>query len=227
MSLSQIQARAALAITNRVNALSAAIKVVQGDSFLGTDGTTLVTNMQADISGLQTLGAKIAADTTATQARADFRSIFTQFRVYWFVLPDANLVVRSDHTVNVALPAVQTTITALEGQLAGGVPVDAVKLVADAKFRAGNASTALTGVPAQLLGYTALDWDANRNLLATDRAAVKSAVWDVDRARLDLAKARFDIERYNRRHHGHGTTATTGTTSTTSTTVPSTTTSTS
>lgn len=223
MSLSQIQARAALAITNRVNALGATITVVEGDSsFLGTDGTTLVTNMQADISALQALGTKIAGDTTVAQARADFRSIFTQFRIYWFVIPDAKLVVRSDHATSVALPAVQKTITALQGELTGGVPADAVKLVANANWRAGKASTALTGVPAQLLGYTAADWDANHNLLATDKGAVKSAEWDLDLARVDLAKARFDIEHYNRRHHGHGTAATP-----TSTTVAPTTTTTS
>lgn len=236
LSLSQIQEKAADAIAYRVDALGAAIKVVQGDSFLGSDGTTLVTNMQADISGLQALGTKIAGDNSVPVALADYRSVFTTFRVVWFVLPDAWLVVRADSLVNVQLPAVQKVVTTLQGELTGGVPEYAVRLVGWAQARYNAAATALTGVSSQLLGFTAAEWNANPHLLDTDAHAVKSAAWDVDVARFDLAKARFDIERFNRHHHGHGhgtttttstvPTSTTSTSTTTTTTTPTTTSST-
>lgn len=78
-SLSEIKALAAEAISIRLNALGAAIKTVQGDSFLGADGTTLVNDMQSDITGLQALGTKINGDATVAEAIADADLIFTEF----------------------------------------------------------------------------------------------------------------------------------------------------
>ena len=78
-SLADIQARAAEAISDRLGSLSTAIKDVQGFTFLGSDGTTLVSEMQADISGLQALAGKIAGDTTVQQAIIDSDVIFNGY----------------------------------------------------------------------------------------------------------------------------------------------------
>lgn len=209
--LQEIQAKAAVAITNRVNTLSKLVTKVQGDSFLGTDGTTVVTHLQADIAGLQALGSKISGDTTVAQALADYRSIFSQYRVYWFVVPDTNLVINTDSLLNVSVPAVQKNITALQGELVNGDPQDAAKALSNAQYLVNKAQTALNGVSAQLLGFTAQQWDANHKLLTTDANAVWYSKWYKDRAQLDVAQARFDIQRYNRHHHGSrsGTTTTT------------------
>ena len=86
-TLAEIQAEAAAGHIDPAERPAGAIKTVQGDSFLGSDATTLVNDMQADITGLQALGTKIAADTTVSQAIADADLIFTEFRVYYVMLP--------------------------------------------------------------------------------------------------------------------------------------------
>ena len=95
-TLAEVQAQAAAAISIRLSALQAAIKTVQSDTFLGSDATTLVNDMQSDITGLGALGTKIAADTTVAQAIADADMIFTEFRVYYVMLPVVRDVTKID-----------------------------------------------------------------------------------------------------------------------------------
>ena len=72
--------------------------------------------MQADITGLQAVVRKIAADTTVSQAIADADLIFTEFRVYYVMLPVVHDVTGIDYIVNVDLPALSKDITAQQGQ---------------------------------------------------------------------------------------------------------------
>ena len=58
--LNRAKAYAAALILERLNSLQVAIKKVQGDNYLGSDGTALVADMQADITGLQTLATTIS-----------------------------------------------------------------------------------------------------------------------------------------------------------------------
>lgn len=211
-SLSQIQARAAQAITNRVNSLAAEIKVVQGDSsFLGSsDGTTLVNDMQTDTTDLQALGNTIAGDTTVSQALKDYRSIFTTYRVYWFMLPDARLVIHTDRNVNLAIPAVQRDVTTLLGEVNSSTPARVTTLLNNAQGLLTKATTALSGLSTELLGYTAMDWNANPRLFATPTAAVNHADWDVAVARFDVARARLLLNHRGRSAETTTTTTTVG-----------------
>ncbi len=72
--LNRAKRYAAALILERLNSLQFAIKKVQGDGFLGSDGTTLVSEMEADITGLQTLGTTIAGETTVAEVEASTRS---------------------------------------------------------------------------------------------------------------------------------------------------------
>ena len=58
-SLSGIQAKAAAAISLRVNDLNAALSKVNADQRLGSDNAALAAYLQADIAPLQGLGQKI------------------------------------------------------------------------------------------------------------------------------------------------------------------------
>lgn len=223
-SLSQIQARAARAINNRVNSLNFAITQLGNDAgFLGNDGTTLQTTMKTDITNLQALGNKIAGDTSVTVARQDFRSIFSTYRVYWFVLPDADLVVRTDRDVNVTIPAVQKEIATLLGEVTSTTPPRVSKLLTNAQNLVNDAITATNGLSTQLLNYTAAEWNANPRLLATATGAVRHSALDLTRAGLDVKLAeRLLTSGKHGSSHGKGwwpTTTTSTTTSTTTTTV--------
>jgi hypothetical protein len=210
-NLSGLQARAARAITNRVNSLEAAIKNIEADTWLGSDGTTLVNNMSNDITGLQTLGNEIAGQTNYQDALSEFRQIFRDFRIYLLVLPDASLVVQVDRQAEVVLPAVQKDVTTLLGEVTSTTPKYVVRWINQAQNLVTKATTATNGLSSQLLSYTAADWNANHRVLATARGGTRSAQLDSIRARYDVARADF----YFNHHHGTATTTSTSTTTTT------------
>ena len=224
-TLPEIQAQAAAAISLRLSALQAAITKVQGESYLGSDATTLVNDMQADITGLQALGTKIAADTTVSQAIADADLIFTEFRVYYVMLPVVRDVTTIDDIVNVDLPALNKDITTLQGQENSANQPFIGPLISGMQSEVQIATGATTGLVAQLLAYTPAEWDSNHRLFSTAETAIKTAERAVDYANADLNRA-------NRYLHSHPTTttttstSTTTTSSTTTTTTPTTTTST-
>jgi hypothetical protein len=77
--------------------------------------------------------------------------------------------------------------------------------------QSSTATTATSGLSAQLLGYTAADWDANHGLLNGARI-------DIFIANRALGTAWKDDQRANdylRHHHNAGTTTTASTTTTT------------
>ncbi len=222
-SLSEIKALAAEAISIRLNALGAAIKTVQGDSFLGADGTTLVNDMQSDITGLQALGTKINGDTTVAEAIADADLIFTEFRVYYVMLPVVHDVSTIDHAVNVDLPALSKDITTLQGEENSSNQPFIGPLISGMQSEVQIATGATTGLVAELLAYTPAEWDSNHRLFSTAQTAIQTADKAVDYANDYLARA----NKYLQSHPTTTTTTSTSTTttsSTTSTTTPTTTT---
>jgi hypothetical protein len=221
-TLAEVQAEAAQAIAVRLTALQAAIKTVQGESYLGADATTLVNEMQADITGLQALGTKIAADTTVSQAISDADLIFTQFRVYYVMLPVVHDVNSIDYIVNVDLPALTKDISTLQGEENSSNQPFIAPLISGMQSEVQIATGATTGLSAQLLAYTPSEWDSNHRLFSTAQIAIQTAERAVNLAVRDWNQANDYL-----RNHPTTTTTTTSTTttsSTTTTTAPTTTT---
>ncbi len=223
-TLAEVQAQAAAAISIRLSALQAAIKTVQSDTFLGSDATTLVNDMQSDITGLGALGTKIAADTTVAQAIADADMIFTEFRVYYVMLPVVRDVTKIDHIVNVDVPALTKDVTTLQGEENSSNQPFIGPLISGMQSEIQVATGATTGLVANLLAYTPAEWDSNHRLFSTAQTAIQTAGKAVNYANVDLARA----NKYLRSHPTTTTTtaAPTTTTSSTTTTTPTTTTST-
>ncbi len=221
-TLAEVQAQAAAAISIRITALQAAIKTAQGESFLGSDATTLVNDMQADITGLQALGTKIAADTTVAQAIADADLIFTQFRVYYVMLPVARDVASVDYITNVYLPGLAKEISQLQAAENSANQSVIAPLISGMQSEVQIATGATTGLSAELLAFTPAEWDSNHTLFSTAETAIQTAEKAVGYAVKDFERA----ENYLHKHPTTTTTTTTSTTttSTTTTTVPPTTT---
>jgi hypothetical protein len=85
--------------------------------------------------------------------------------VYDFLLPAVQDVVEVDSITNVKLPALATAITDLTGKENSSNQGVLAPLVANMQSQSSTATTATSGLSAQLLGYTAADWDANHGLL--------------------------------------------------------------
>ncbi|HTW08056.1 MAG TPA: hypothetical protein VME46_11120 [Acidimicrobiales bacterium] len=225
--LNRIKAQAAAWIAERIVTLNKEIAVVQARSDLGSDQAALVAEMQAAISGLEALGSTIAADTTVQKAREDARLIFTEFRVYLFMLPAVQDVMSTDNITNVQLPGLNKAITYLQGQENSSNHAVLGPLVANMQSQVQIAGGATSGLSAQLLSYTPAEWDANHGLLNGAAADINVAHRSVNAAVRDAQEA----YRYLRHHTAPTTTTTAATTTTTAptttTTAPTTTTSTS
>ncbi|MGH7245817.1 MAG: hypothetical protein ACREGI_02700 [Candidatus Levyibacteriota bacterium] len=116
--LANIQKRGDTMISNRITSLNNLLTRINNDKRLSSDEkTSLASDIDTTISGLTTLKAKIDADTDATTARADVKSIVTSYRVYMIFEPKERylVVINNLQTVetNIAglLPNVQNLIT--------------------------------------------------------------------------------------------------------------------
>ncbi|HMK63502.1 MAG TPA: hypothetical protein VK386_07770, partial [Acidimicrobiales bacterium] len=177
-SLAQVQAKAAAEITKRVDSLDAAVSKVNAHSALGADAATLDAYLQQDITPLQNLGDTIAADTTVGQARADFRQIFTDYRVYVLVLPAARQAARADAITVTALPKL-TSVSVRAQQFVDAQNQATLEPMIDSlNDDVSGAQSASSGVAATVLGYTPSQWNADHSLLSSTKASLQTAVAD-------------------------------------------------
>ncbi len=176
-------------IANRIESLRVAIRRLATKSYLGQDGTTLTTDMQSDITGLQALRTKIDGDTDLQTAIADRALIFTQYRVYYLVLPVASDVVNIDWLTSVRLPALQQQITQLQGLENSSNQAYLSPLVTGMQAMAQQVTTATNGLSAQLLSYTPAQWNADHNLLFTAGVGIRTARAALATAEKDYAQA--------------------------------------
>ena len=133
----------------------------------------LVSYLGADVAPLQQLNQKIQGDTTVTQARQDFSTIFTGFRVYLLVLPASPSAVADRDTT--------TVIPASLGRHQGpGVRQRRQPgATAAAHHRSdqpdATAASAANGLSTSLLAYTPAQFNANHTLLAASRSSDQAA----------------------------------------------------
>jgi hypothetical protein len=193
-SLSGVQAKAAAAITLRVNDLNAAIAKVNGDSGLGSAAPTLAAYLQADIPGLQALGQKIAADPTVAVAVSDAKTIFTNYRVLALVLPAARLAGASDQIENGSIPRLNADAAKAATYETPANQATIGPLVSDLNAQISAAGPAVSGISATILAYTPAQWNANQSLLSASRSAVQGAAGDIKKAFTDVQQIRADLK---------------------------------
>lgn len=185
-SIAGIQAKAAAAVSLRVDDLNAAIAKVNADPRLGSDSAALAAYLQADIAPLQALGQKIAGDTVESTAAADYSTIFTNFRVLVLVLPAVHIAGSADQMDVTTVPK----LTALAAKAASHVNAanQAVlqPLINDLNARIAAAANGTARVSATVLAYTAAERNANHDLLAAARGTVRAADTYLTKARADL-----------------------------------------
>jgi hypothetical protein len=193
-SLSGIQAKAAAAISLRVKDLNAATAKVNGDPRLGSDHAALAAYLQADIGPLQALGQKIAGDTTASTAAADFATIFTNYRVLALVLPAAHIAGAADQVDVTTVPVLTALATKAASHVNPSNQAVLQPLLDDLQTQITAATNATAGASATVLAYTPAQWNTNHDLLTPGRGAVRSADTDIAKARADLKQIAADLK---------------------------------
>lgn len=189
-TLADIKSAGAAATTARISSLGNAITKVQQNEYL-TDAHrgAILTTLNADLAAMRTLQAKIAADTEVATAKTDYRSIFTDYRVYAVALPQSFDACAADGLTDSALPRLQKAHDALAAALAGsGAGRSTPELQAeltDMQNRIDDATHVIAGVADAALGVTPAGWNANHLVLAPYRQAVSTALADAKYARAD------------------------------------------
>lgn len=187
-TLSGIQAKASADITQRVNALNAAIAKVNGAKGLGSGQGALVSYLGADVAPLQQLNTKIQGDTSIGQARHDFSTIFTGYRVYLLVLPASRLAGDADRISATVVPKLTADSSKAQSKENPSNQAQLAPLIADLNTQIAAATNSTNGLAGTVLGYTAAEWDANNALLSTAKSDDQSAHAAVTKARQDVAQ---------------------------------------
>lgn len=189
-TLSGIQAKAAAAISLRVDDLNAAIAKVNAAKNLGSDVATLDHYLGVDISPLQALGQKIASDTSVTTAQTDFSDIFVDYRVLALVLPATRLAASADSIDSGVLPTLTADSAKAATYVNSSTQATLDPLISNVNNEISAASNSTTGVASNVLGYVPSQWNANHSLLSSAKSSVSTAVADVKQARSDLQQIR-------------------------------------
>jgi len=190
--LHEIQARAKAAIDARLHSLNFAIAAVKANRVItDADKDTLLNTLNGDVSGLTALEAKIQGDTTVAQAEADYKTIFSGYRVYALALPQVLFAAATDDITQAVLPHLNDADSRLTTLLNGKYkdkdtpPVQAAMKDLAAQINAITVST--KGLSAQVLAYTPAQWNANHGILGPPRQTLRTARADVRTGRADIA----------------------------------------
>jgi hypothetical protein len=189
-TLAAIQANAKVRTSARIGALNTAIaKITAAQDISSSDRATILATLNGDVSGMNTVEATIAADTTVATAVTDYQTIFTSYRVYAVGIPQSRLAAAADRMTSTTIPRLTDAQSKLAAALAGP---DASKstpaLQADladmtAQIAAGGAS--LNGVAAESLAITPSAYNSNQSVMAPIRTAVTTAIADLTKANTD------------------------------------------
>ena len=189
-SLAAIQANAKVQTTARIGALNTAIaKVNAAADISSSDRATILGTLNGDVTGMNTVEARIAADTTVAAARTDYKTIFTTYRVYAVAIPQSRLAAAEDRMTSTAIPRLTDAQGKLAAALAGpdaskSTPALQADLT-DMSAQTAAATAALNGVAAEALAVTPSAFNSNHSVLAPVRFAVTSAMTDLRKAAAD------------------------------------------
>jgi hypothetical protein len=189
-TLAQIQADGAAKTVQRISSLTTGIGSISANSHLSSgDKTTVLGTLNNDLNGMKSLQSKIAADTTKSEAAADYKTIFTTYRVYAVALPQAHYAAAADNLSSTAVPRLTDVHGRLVALLAGK---DASKSTAalqadltDMNSQLSNASGSLSGLSSAALAVTPAQYNSNHDVLKGLKQALTSARAAVKQARQD------------------------------------------
>jgi hypothetical protein len=192
-TLAGIKAKAATDVSDRVNALNAAITKVDSAKGLGAGQGSLVSYLGNDIVPLQQLNQTIGGDTTVAQAAKDFRTIFSDYRVYVLVLPAARIAADADRATTTAIPALSADAAKAQARVNPGNQAELQPLIDDLNSQISTATNATNGLAVTVLAFTPAQWNADPGLLGTSKSSEQAAVGALKKGRSDVKQILQDL----------------------------------
>jgi len=192
-TLAEIKAKAAAEVDRRVHDLNAAVSKANAAKGLGAGQGLLVAYLGTDITPLTQLNQTIQSDTSVQQARRDFSSIFSQFRVYVLVLPAGRIAGDADRATATVLPALTSAAAKAQQHVNARNQASLQPLIDDLKAQIATASSATNGLAATVLAFTPAQWNANHGVLSGARTADQQADAALQKGRADVRSIRLQL----------------------------------
>jgi hypothetical protein len=198
--IDNLKARAEKELTRRLNALNKLATSLQNVKRLSADQkTTMIADVQTQITSLTALQTKINQDTDEATLKADVQSIVKSYRIYALYMPKIEILVAADKilstndTLTTLATVLQTQITSAQtkGQdvtALNALLADMQAKIADAKTQSQNAITTVTpltpdGYPANKTSLTSA-----RDMLKVARSDSRAALADAKKIIKSLVK---------------------------------------
>ena len=181
-TLAQIQRAATTQTANRITALRSGITRIDSNTTLtASDRSTILGTLNADVSAMTALQAKIAADTTVSTAWTDYRSIFTEYRVYAVALPQSYEAAAADGLTGRAIPKLQSAHDKLAANLAANPSKWTSAMQSqlnDMQAKIDDAKTRSAGLASRALAVTPAGYNADHTLITNIRTDLRTALAD-------------------------------------------------
>lgn len=210
-NMDRLKIRAGQEIDRRTASLNKLITTINNIKRLTSDQkSSLVGQIQVEITNLATLKAKIQGDTDLATVKTDVQSVIKSFRVYALFMPKVQIMAHADQIfaivddMNKATPKLQTRIDNAKNagkdvsQAVTAMSDRAAKL-ADAKTKAQNAIDIVTPLKPE-------DYPGNKGALQSARDMLKTARGDLKAAYTDAQQVRQQTKGMSKSLGASGTT---------------------
>ncbi|MCS0499792.1 hypothetical protein [Protaetiibacter mangrovi] len=185
-TVGEIQQQGDLAIERRLTALDAAeLRLGNAQSLDEGHRSSLEATITDTRSGLESLRSELDGAPDAASARDDYRSIFSDYRVYAVVLPQSYVVAGADRAEAVTIPRLQAAAEALEAAIDAQGRDDLADDLADLRSEIQKAQDDLDGLADRALAVAVDDFDADPAVMQDITLTARDAVLSLRSAVVD------------------------------------------
>lgn len=191
--INNLKNRANQEITRRITSLNNLVIRINGLKKLSdSQKAGLTSQVQTEITNLQTLQTKIQADSDFSTLRADVDSIILSYRVYALFIPEISLISSADRMQDVATnmgsiaAKLQTRITV--AQAAGQNTTDLQALLTDMQAKIQDANIQAQTAISTVISLTPSGYPGNKATLQSARALIQTGHRDLVVASQDARK---------------------------------------
>jgi hypothetical protein len=196
--LACIDQRASQAVSARETALQKMTSDVNNSADItSSDKATLLGQLSADASGLQTLLGTIDADTTVAKALADTETIVTDYRVFLLEQPKVHLVIATDTETTIEsnlqskLPTIQTAIN--NSRASAAQKAAAQTAFNDCTTQLAAALSVSSGIVSDVITLLPSGYPGNQPTLVSARDSAQTARSDLGKCKTDIQTIRTDL----------------------------------
>ena len=192
--LTDLKTRADQAVKERLSTIDTLTGRINGAGADCGQNTAVIDQLASDRSGLQSLDATIQAETDGHKAVAEYKQIFTDFRIYWLQTPKTHEVVACDRMSkgDATLATLRQKIQArVDEAKAKGYDVSAAQAAVDDMGSKLTAATTSAGHASSSVADLQPD-KGDQAVLQSNLAALQSGRQDLHTAWSDLQAARRD-----------------------------------